>query len=108
MFTAAKGVREASRRVIRFFFPSNIQSNYKVKKNICVVLLLERNREFIILCSYHSIAGVRLRSVVGGCGFPFSNSDGPTNFGRSLGLARRATDRWHAPPLRGCPAWCPT
>src|SRR5262249_11168445 len=31
-----------------------------------------------------------------------------TNFGRSLGLARRATDRWHAPPLRGCPAWCPT
>ena len=33
------------------------------------------------------------------------SADGPTNFGRSLGLARRATDRWHAPPLRGCPAW---
>src|SRR5262245_2702135 len=33
------------------------------------------------------------------------SADGPTNFGRSLGLARRATDRWHAPPRRGCPAW---
>jgi len=36
--------------------------------------------------------------------FPFSNSDGPTNFGKSLGLARRATDRWHAPPLSRMPS----
>ena len=34
---------------------------------MCFLFLpLDRNREFKVLCSFHSIAGVRLRSVVGG------------------------------------------
>jgi hypothetical protein len=44
---------------------SLLQSNYKAKKIIFIFLVLDWNREFIILCSCHSIARARSRFVVG-------------------------------------------
>src|SRR5215831_16627589 len=55
MLTAAKGMRVLV-GVIRFFYPSDIQSSCKAKKMPFIFWTLQRNREFKVLCSCHSTA----------------------------------------------------
>ena len=49
----------SERRYSVFVFLALIQSKFKAEKKFCGFLALQRNREFILLCSFHSIAGVR-------------------------------------------------
>jgi hypothetical protein len=51
MLTAAKGIRVLV-GVIRFFYPSDIQSSCKAKKMCFLFLPLQRNRELQILVSF--------------------------------------------------------
>jgi hypothetical protein len=65
MLTAAKGMCVLV-GVIQFFCPSDIQSTCKAKKMPFIFWTLRQNIELGILCSFHSIARVPVRSVVGG------------------------------------------
>ena len=56
MLMGTKGICELVAAWFDFLFPSDIQSNYKAKKMPFVFWILERNREFEVLCSCHSIA----------------------------------------------------
>src|SRR5262245_36134572 len=62
MLTAGREMRVLV-GVTRFFYLSYIQSTCKAKKCVFVFLALQRNRESKVLCSYHSIAGVRSPAV---------------------------------------------